>query len=150
LDFGKEEVYLLLLQASWQAGPSALQQVSRDSHSELEKEGFGQDLLSALVVKLLHDSSNEGEMAYLTLRALDLALICHCTFDIDPRQLPSLLSSADNVTILIETATTVNDRWPVLEGSLITLTRELLQRFSRTSHALEPDLKKRIVASQTE
>ncbi|CZR56441.1 uncharacterized protein PAC_06329 [Phialocephala subalpina] len=204
LDFGKEEVHLLLLQASWQAGPSALQQVSRDSHIELEEEGFGQDLLSALevgltsvesnwqgslaaltfillaarllsislhdsirdrclkflqkardvtiewlrvVVKLLHDSSDEGEMAYLTLRALDLALICHCTFDIDPRQLPSLLSSTDNVAILIETATIVNDRWPVSEEPLTTLTRELLRRFSRKSHTLEPILKKQIVAS---
>jgi hypothetical protein len=204
LDFGKEEVHLLLLQASWQAGPSALQQVSRDSHVELEEEGFGQDLLSALevgltavesnwqgsvaaltfislaarllsislhdsvrdrclkflqkarnvtiewlrvVVKLLHDSSDEGEMAYLTLRALDLALICHCTFDIDPRQLPSLLSSVDNVAILIETATIVNDRWPVSEEPLTTVTRELLRRFSRTSHTLEPTLKKQIVAS---
>ncbi|KAF8859302.1 hypothetical protein BDZ45DRAFT_689400 [Acephala macrosclerotiorum] len=204
LDFGKEEVHLLLLQASCQAGPSALQQVSRDSHIELEEEGFGQDLLSALevgltsvesnwqgsvaaltfislaarllsvslhdsvrdrclkflqkarrvtiewlrvVVKLLHDSSDEGEMAYLTLRALDLALICHCTFDIDPRQLPSLLSSANNVSILIETATIVNDRWPVSEEPLTTLTRELLRRFSRTSHTLEPTLKKQIAAS---
>ncbi|TVY17756.1 hypothetical protein LARI1_G004515 [Lachnellula arida] len=204
LDFGKEEVHLLLLQASWQAGPSALQQVSRDSHIELEEEKFGQDLLSALevglasvesnwqgsvaaltfislaacllsislhesvrdrclkflqkaryitiewlrvVVKLLHDSSDVGEMDYLTLRVLELALICHCTFDIDPRQLPSLLSSVDNIAILIETAAIVNDRWPVSEGALTTLTRELLRRFSRTSHALEPTLKHQIIAS---
>jgi len=204
LDFGKEEVHLLLLQASWQAGPSALQQVSRDSHIELEEEGFGQDLLSVLeerltsvesnwqgsvaaltfitlvsrllsislhesvrdrclkflqkardvtvgwlraVVKLLHESSDEGDMSYLTLRALDLALICHCTFDVDPRQLPSLLSSADNIAILIETATTVNDRKPVSEEPLTILTRELLRRFSRTSHALEPTLKRQIIAS---
>jgi hypothetical protein len=204
LDFGKEEVHLLLLQASWQAGPSALRQVSRDSHVELEEEGFGQNLLSALevglttiesnwqgsvaaltfvslaarllsislhesvrdrclkflqrarevtikwlrvVVKLLHDSSDEGEMAYLTLRAFDLALICHCTFDIDPRRLPSLLSSADNVAILIETSTIVNDRWPVSQEPLTTVTRELLRRFSRTSHTLEPALKKQIIAS---
>ena len=100
-----------------------------------------------VVVKLLHDSSDEEEMAYLTFRALDLALICHCTFDIDPRQLPSLLSSADNVAILIETATVVNDRWPVSEKSLTTLTRELLRRFSRTAHSLEPTLKNQIVAS---
>jgi len=177
--------------------------VSRDSHIELEEEGFGLDLLSALevgltsvesnwqgsvaaltfitlaarllsislhdsvrnrclkflqkardvtiewlrvVVKLLHNSSDEEEMAYLTLRALDLALICHCTFDIDPRQLPSLLSSTDNVAILIETATTVNDRWPVSEEPLTTLTRELLRRFSRTSHTFEATLKKQIVA----
>ncbi|KAE9375857.1 hypothetical protein N431DRAFT_556187 [Stipitochalara longipes BDJ] len=205
LDFGKEEVHLLLLQASWQAGPSALQQVSRDSHIELEEEGFGQDLVSSLeagfssiesnwqgsvaaltfitlaarllsvslhdsvrdrclkflhkardvtikwlreVIKLLHDTSDEEEMAYLTLRALDLALICHCTFDIDPRQLPSLLSSADNVAILIETATIVNDRWPVSEEPLTTLTRELLRRFSRTSHSLESSLKKQIIAAR--
>ncbi|TVY45523.1 hypothetical protein LOCC1_G005368 [Lachnellula occidentalis] len=204
LDFGKEEVHLLLLQASWQAGPSALQQVSRDSHIELEEENFGQDLLSALevglvsvesnwqgsvaaltfislaarllsvslhesvrirclqflqkaryitidwlrvVVKLLHDSSDVGDMDYLTLRVLDLALICHCTFDIDPRQLPSLLSSSDNVAILIETATIVDDRWPVSEEALTPLTRELLRRFSRTSHTLEPTLKHQIIAS---
>ncbi|KAE8440617.1 hypothetical protein EG329_007019 [Mollisiaceae sp. DMI_Dod_QoI] len=204
MDFGKEEVHLLLLQASWQVGPAALQQVSRDSHIELEEEDFGQDLLSTLeeglmsvesnwqgsvaaltfislaarllsislhdsvrdrclkflqkarditikwlrvVVKLLHDSSDEEEMAYLTSRALDLALICHCTFDIDPRQLPSLLSSADNVAILIETATIVNDRWPVSKTQLSTLTRLLLRHFRRTSHALEPALKMQIVAS---
>ncbi|KAH7346369.1 hypothetical protein BKA65DRAFT_537048 [Rhexocercosporidium sp. MPI-PUGE-AT-0058] len=204
LNFGAEEVYLLVIQACWQAGPPALQQVSRDSHIELEEEGFGQDLLSALeagmssiesnwqgsiaaltfislaarllsvslhdsvgrqclkflqnariitvgwlrdVVKLLHDTSDEKEMAYLTLRALEVALICHSTFDVDPRQLPSLLSSTENVAILIETATIINDRWPLSEEPLSTLTRELLQRFSRTSHTLEATLKKKIIAS---
>jgi hypothetical protein len=204
LDFGKEEVHLLLLQALSQAGPSALQQVSRDSHIELEEESFGHDLLSALevgltsvesnwqgsiaaltfislaarlltmslhesvrdrclkflqkarditvawlrvVVQLLHDTVDEGEMAYLTLRVLDMALICHCTFDIDSRQLPSLLSSADNVAILIETAIIVHDRYPISEAPLGTLTRELLRRFSRTTHTLEATLKAQILAS---
>ncbi|TVY37088.1 hypothetical protein LSUB1_G005891 [Lachnellula subtilissima] len=204
LDFGKEEVHLLLLQASWQAGPSALQQVSRDSHIELEEESFGHDLLSTLevglasvesnwqgsvaaltfisltarllsvsldasvrdrcleflkkaryitiewlqvVVQLLHESSDVGEMAYLTLRVLELALICHCTFDIDPRQLPSLLSSAENVAILIETATIVNDRWPVSEEALTTLTRELLRRFFQNISHTGTYLKHQIIAS---
>jgi len=204
LDFGKEEVHLLLQQASLQAGPSALDQISRESHVELEEEGFGHDLLAALevglwavesnwqgsvaaltftslaarlltislhdsvrdrclkylhrarnitihwlrvVVKLLHDSSDEEEMEYLTLRALDLALTCHSTFDVDPRQMPALLSSAANVAILIEIATIVNDRWPVSEEPLTTLTRELLRRFSRTAHSLESSLKKQIIES---
>lgn len=204
LNFGAQEVCLLLLQASLQAGPSALQQVSRDSHIELEEEGFGQDILSALetamtsiesnwqgstaafvfvaltsrllsvslhgsvrgrclkflhrartvivgwlrnVVKLLHDSSDEEEISYLTLRALDLALICHSTFDVDPRQMPSLLSSTESLAILIETATIVNDRWPLADEPLTTLTRLLMHRFTRTSHALEDSLKKKIIAS---
>ena len=203
MNFGKEEVHLLLQQASLQAGPSAGQQISRDSHVELEEAGFGHDLLSALeaglstvesnwqgsvaaltfislaarllsislqesvrerclkylhrarnitmkwlrvVNDLLHNSSDEEEMSYLTLRALDLALICHSTFDVDPRQMPALLSSAANVAVLIEAATTVNDRWPVSEEHLTTLTRELLRRFSRTSHSLESSLKKQIIA----
>ncbi|PVH87759.1 hypothetical protein DL98DRAFT_544883 [Cadophora sp. DSE1049] len=191
LNFGSEEVHLLILQASCQAGPSSLQQVSRDSHTELEEEGFGLDLLSALeagmasiesnwqgstaaltfislttrllsmslydsvrvrclkllqyarkvtigwlrvVSKLLHETSDEEGIAYLTLRVLDLALICHSTFDIDPRQLPSLLSSTEVVTILIEAATTIDDRWP------------LLRRFERTSHTLESILREKIIS----
>lgn len=204
LDFKSEEVHLLLLQASCQAGPPALNQVSRDSHIETEEESFGHDLLSALetglasvkgnwqgsiaaltfialagrllsmslhdsvrvrcleflqtarditvkwlrvVVKILHGTSDEKEMAYLTLRALDLALICHCTFDVDARQFGTLLSSEDNVAILIETAITVNERYPVSKDSPTTLTRALLQRFSRTSHSLEPALKALIAAN---
>ncbi|KAI9055047.1 hypothetical protein LZ554_000013 [Drepanopeziza brunnea f. sp. 'monogermtubi'] len=204
LNFGTEEVFLLIIQACWQAGPPSLQQVSRDSHVELEEESFGLDLLSAMneglvavdsnwqgsvaaltyislaarllsmslhesvrdrclrflqkarlvtikwlrvVVKLLHEATDEAEMEYLTLRALDLAMICHCTFDIDHRQLPDLLSSEENIAILIEAAATVNDRWPVSEDSLTTFTRELLQRFLRTSHALERPLKDKILAS---
>ena len=203
-DFGKEEVHLLLLQASCQAGPSALQQVSRDSHIELEEEGFGKDLLSALVsglisiesnwqgsiaaltfiilssrllsislhntvrqkclrflqrardvtigwlrdvLKILHETADEGEISYLTHQGLDLALICHCTFDVDSRQLPELLSSTENVAILVEIAIIIKDRWPVSEEPLTNLTRELLRRFSRTSHAMENALKQRIAAS---
>ncbi|KAL2069540.1 hypothetical protein VTL71DRAFT_14219 [Oculimacula yallundae] len=206
LNFGIEEVCLLLLQASWQAGPPALQQVSRDTHIELEEANFGQDLLSAIesgmssiegnwqgsiaaltfillasrvlsvslhdsvrarslkflkharnvtvgwlrdVVKLLHSSTEEEEIAYLTLKALDLALICHTTFDVDTRQLPSLLASTDSVAILIETATIVHDRRPPTEVPLTTLTRELMRRFSRTSHTLEATLKEKIIASST-
>jgi hypothetical protein len=160
-------IALLFLQAAWQAGPPALQQVSRDSHIELEEESFGHDLLSTLevalstvetnwqgsvaaltficlasrllsislhdsvrnrcleslqlardisikwlrlVVKSLHDSSDESEMEYLTLRAFDLALIYHCTFDVDPRQVPQLLTSTENVAVLTECAIVVNDR----------------------------------------
>ncbi|KAK0121151.1 hypothetical protein ONS96_011330 [Cadophora gregata f. sp. sojae] len=204
LNFGLEEVYLLLLQASCQAGPSALQQVSRDSHVDLEEEGFGQDLLSAIeagmasiesnwqgctaalcfislttrllsmslyesvrvrclkflqharmvtvgwlrdVSKLLHETADEDDIAYLTLRVLELALICHSTFDVDPRQLPSLLSSTETVAILIEAATTIDDRWPVSEEPLTTMTRELLRRFSRTSHMMESVLKEKIVSA---
>ncbi|KAL5318844.1 hypothetical protein ACEPPN_013911 [Leptodophora sp. 'Broadleaf-Isolate-01'] len=204
LNFGAEEVCLLVIQASWQAGPPALQQVSRDSHIDLEEEAFGGDLLSALeagmssiegnwqgstaaftfislasrllsvslhasvrsrclkflqiarivtvewlrdVVKLLHDASDEAEIAYLTLRALDIALICHSTFDVDPCHLPSLLSSTETIAIVVETATIVNDRWPLSEEPLTTLTRLLMRRFSRTSHALESTLKKKILAS---
>ncbi|KUJ20152.1 uncharacterized protein LY89DRAFT_716588 [Mollisia scopiformis] len=204
LDLKKEEVYLLLLQASCQAGPSALQQVSRDSHIELEEESFGQNLLSAMeaalasvgsnwqgsvaaltlisltirllsvslhesvrnrclrflqkarnitigwlrmVVEILHESSSEEEMLYLTLRALDLALICHSTFDVDPRQLLALLSTTENVSIVIETATTIKERCPVSQEILSTLTRELLHRFSRTAHTVESVLRERIVAS---
>jgi hypothetical protein len=204
LDYGKEEVHLLLLQASWQAGPSALGQTSRDSHIELEEEDFGQGLLSALesgltsvesnwqgsvaaltfislaarlmsvslhdsvrdrcleflqrarhitiewlqvVTRLLHDSSDEKETTYLTLRALDLGLICHCTFDIDSRKLPLLLSSTENVAILIEAMATVHIHRPVSEEPLSMLRKELLARFRRTSHMLEFHLKKRIIAS---
>lgn len=204
LDFGKDAVFLLFLQASLEAGPSALQQVSRDSHIDLEEEEFGHDLLTTLkenltavesnwqgstaaltfislatrllsvslhvsvrdrslrflqkargitikwvrdVIKLLHNTSDETEVAYLTLQALDLALICHSTFDLDPRQLPVLLSSSIEVAILVESATVVRDRWPLSEELLPTMTRGLLHRFSRTSHALEPILKTQVLSS---
>jgi hypothetical protein len=99
------------------------------------------------VVELLHKSSDEVEMASLTLRVLEVALTCHCTFDVDPRQLHSLLSSTDNVAILIEVSNVVHDRSPVSEETLNMLTRGLLHRFARTSHTLESTLKKQIIAS---
>ena len=48
LDFNREETFILLLQASLQAGPPSGEVVSRGSHVYLEDERFGADLLLAL------------------------------------------------------------------------------------------------------
>ncbi|CAG8984161.1 hypothetical protein HYALB_00008163 [Hymenoscyphus albidus] len=186
LIFGAEEVHLLVLQSSLQAGPSAGEQVSRQSHVEIEEESFGKDLLDTLesglksmrlltislhdsirrqclnllqrprditidwlrsVDKLLHECSDEEEIAYLTLCAFDLSLICHCTFDVDARIMSSVLSTERNVAILVETITIAKGHWPVSMNGLTPLTRTLIFRFYRTSHTVEHVLKSHILNS---
>ena len=48
LNFNCYEIYALIMQAAWQAGPSSKGQVCRESHVDLEEIEFGRSLLSAL------------------------------------------------------------------------------------------------------
>ena len=48
LDFNCHEVYALIMQTAWQAGPSSKERSCREAHADLEETQFGRSLLSAL------------------------------------------------------------------------------------------------------
>ncbi|KAI9890486.1 MAG: hypothetical protein M1814_003970 [Vezdaea aestivalis] len=48
LDFNREEVYMLIVQAAWQVGPASREKFYRQSHVDLREGGFGLSLLSTL------------------------------------------------------------------------------------------------------
>ncbi|PQE34116.1 p-loop containing nucleoside triphosphate hydrolase protein [Rutstroemia sp. NJR-2017a WRK4] len=57
-DFTRDEVFFLIAQASWQAGPSLHFSARRDSHTRLEDTSFARLLLSSLEIELSNVESN--------------------------------------------------------------------------------------------
>ena len=98
------------------------------------------------VIHLLHDSKQEEELKILTIRALDLALTCHGTFDVDLDQLELILNSTENVAIVTECAITIHDRRPLTTVKLEKSIEIQLSRFFRLSHSMENILREKIIA----
>ena len=99
------------------------------------------------VVHLIHDTEGDAELNSLTDRALDLALTCHGTFDVDLVHLHTVLSSAENVASLIECAVTIHDRSPSSPGEMGAVSY-LLNRSFYLSHIIEKTLRDIIVSNQ--
>ena len=198
LDFNKEEVYMLFVQALWQAGPRLRDDACRDTHAILEDAEFGRDLLRALEIalqahngnwqncaamsvfsavcrRLLSLATNETIqnecLAYLyqlrttefdwmhtlmqqryhtheeqsrqelALEALNVALVFHETFDVDPSYSGELLVPPSNVTFVTKCAILIHDLCPADRACLPIATQRLLQRFHRLSVSLEQPLR---------
>ena len=71
LNFECEELYILIVQAIWQAGPGRQAETCRDSHEDLEESSFGNALLSVLEESLSNVEENwRGATSVRTLVAL--------------------------------------------------------------------------------
>jgi hypothetical protein len=206
LDFSREETYLLIVQAAWQAECSHDTEVARDSHVDLEEVEFGLSLLSTLedslqtvegnwqgamalrtfvvlatrllslsphdkvhkrcylflkearrislqwtreLGQLLHEEQDVEELRKLNSRVLEMALICHGTFDVDEIHLSTLLQSSEDVAIVIECCITIHDRCPATTKDLSECLKTLLQRFERLSHLLEKMLRSKILQDRS-
>lgn len=76
LNFRCYETYALVVQAAWQVGPIGIERICRESHVDLEEEGFGQSLLSALEDALGTIEGNwQGAIAARTFIALAIRLM---------------------------------------------------------------------------
>ncbi|KAM0310792.1 hypothetical protein ACHAO8_007779 [Botrytis cinerea] len=194
LDLNSDEVFQILTQAAWQAGPAACKLACRDSHQDLEDEIFSMNLLQALgaivssvesnwqnvktirvviilstrllcvsskdkvhqsclhlllriqvitiawtrdVVRILRDCQEEDELESLNIRALELALACHGSFDVEINNLGIMLSSIETQTIFMESLITVHDRRPALTTGLCSMIQFALRRFDRVNHSAE-------------
>ncbi|KAM0151402.1 hypothetical protein ACHAQE_008537 [Botrytis cinerea] len=194
LDLNSDEVFQILTQAAWQAGPAACKLACRDSHQDLEDEIFSMNLLQALgaivssvesnwqnvktirvviilstrllcvsskdkvhqsclhlllriqvitiawtrdVIRILRDCQEEDELESLNIRALELALACHGSFDVEINNLEIMLSSIETQTIFMESLITVHDRRPALTTGLCSMIQFALRRFDRVNHSAE-------------
>ncbi|KAF7929086.1 hypothetical protein BELL_0370g00080 [Botrytis elliptica] len=93
------------------------------------------------VVRILHDCQEKDELESLKIRALELALACHGSFDVEINNLNILLSSAETQTIFIESLITVHDRRPALSTGLGSMIQFGLRRFDRLNHSAESILR---------
>ena len=93
----------------------------------------------------LQDVQKEEELKNLSLRTLEMALICHRTFDVDPHYLPYLIQSEDDIAVVIECSIIVHDRCPAVIEDLPAAMQTLLRRHWRLSYVLEPILREWIV-----
>lgn len=81
LNFNSQEIYILVTQAAWQAGPIS-GDVHRESHIDLEEEDFGRSLLSVLNNAVHAIEGNwQNVIAARTFVALTSRLLSLCTCD---------------------------------------------------------------------
>jgi hypothetical protein len=94
---------------------------------------------------MLRESETDKQRIMWTASVLESALSCHSTFDVDAEYLPELLNSRETHACLIECAITVFDICPTTNTSLPETVQQLLFRFSRLSHRLEPAVRELIL-----
>jgi hypothetical protein len=157
VDLEEEEFGLFLLEAlevavsnfesNWQGASAirsftclAIRLLSLSPHKSVETRSFR--LLERIriitlcwtreVTDLIHETEGEDELKRLGSRALDLALTCYETFDVEIDHLSSMLMLGENAPILIECMITVRGRcsssWKGVSPSLETRLESFLRR----------------------
>ncbi|EFR01627.1 hypothetical protein MGYG_04630 [Nannizzia gypsea CBS 118893] len=90
------------------------------------------------IIKKVQAQLTEGYRSILYRRALEMALSCHGTFDVESQHIHHILGSSDDIAILTECAIAVHDLCPPTTDCLPQSTKSLLRRYSRLCHFLEP------------
>ena len=81
LNFDRLETHALITQASWQAGPNSKGEICRESHADLEEEGFGISILKILNDALMTIEENwQGAPAARTFVMLTTRLLSLTSF----------------------------------------------------------------------
>ncbi|RDW94330.1 hypothetical protein BP5796_00093 [Coleophoma crateriformis] len=204
LDFNREETFMLVTQAIWQAGDPDWT-VYRRPHRSLEDEVFGMHLISAVNTKLtavesnwqasrcvrtltalasrllslsphesvqekclkvlqrardisfqwireikilIHSTPDEKELTTLNPRALQLALTCHGTFNVDQSFLIRLLKRSGNIAVITECIITMYNLCPENTNTLSKETQVLIDRSLALSHRVEPLLRAEVLKNR--
>lgn len=95
---------------------------------------------------LLHESKDADDPGVLNTRALEVALTCHGTFDLEIHHVPGLLASDDDLAIVTECSIIIHDRCPAITDELPMSIRVLLRQYWRVCHLLEPIIRQQILA----
>jgi len=98
--------------------------------------------------ELLHEEQDNEHQTVLNLRLLEVALVCHSTFDVDQHHLVALLDTNEDVTVITECCIIIHDRCPAIIKQLSRPLQMLQRRFERLSHSLEPILRKLVIRDQ--
>jgi hypothetical protein len=101
------------------------------------------------VTELMHGMECEKELKPLGIRALDLALTCYGTFDVELDHFSAMLILGENVSILIECMVTVRDRCPMSLRDLTPLLGMRLEKFFRRCVYTETTLREFILKNPT-
>jgi hypothetical protein len=94
-----------------------------------------------------HETEDTKELKDINLKALQVALVCHATFEVDLTRMREFLVTEDDVAILIEAAIIIHDRCPAVMDTLPNPTKIQLRHKDRLAHLLEPPLRDAILMS---
>lgn len=201
LDFNHEEVYTLLMQAIWQAGPQQAGKFCRESHIDLEETDFGLSILSVLeealsgvaenwqgtvavcsfvsiaqkvmsftsstrvidlclsflrrarsittrwsrdLVLLTGRAEKDVDLKNLHAKALEVALTCHSTFDVEDDYLSVIVSTDEDISAYSECSITIHDRRPPSADHLSQFVQGMLRKSKRLAQRLEDTYRNKI------
>ncbi|KAI9818941.1 MAG: hypothetical protein M1832_004109 [Thelocarpon impressellum] len=96
------------------------------------------------LVQRVQDEHDQTIVTDLSARALELALTCHATYNVDWPHLRHLLASDVDVAAVTESSIVIHDRCPAVTDTLSASTQALLRSHFRRCHRLEPVLRRYI------
>jgi hypothetical protein len=100
------------------------------------------------LVKQLQENKDECQVQAFQLRVCEMAATCRGSYDVGLNHLPALVSSAEDICVLVESAILVHDNTPLTLESASLITRQLLHRDQWLAHRLEPLLHQEILQSR--
>jgi hypothetical protein len=117
--------------------------------AELLRKGRGITLIWCRQLSEKLDASSDRKLDEHTIqtlrtRLIQVAAICHCTYDVDSDDLSLILTSHDDVSTVVECNILLCDNAPVRSKSYSNLTNSLLDRNRRTIMEIEPELRRLI------
>ncbi|ESZ91788.1 hypothetical protein SBOR_7826 [Sclerotinia borealis F-4128] len=95
--------------------------------------------------EVLGECQNAEESKTLSLRALEVALTCHSTFEVKQGHLSQLLRSNEDIAVITECCIVIHERCPATTESLPQSLKIMLLQYEKLSHFLEPELRRRIL-----
>jgi hypothetical protein len=100
------------------------------------------------LIRQLQENEDEGKTSEIQQCLCEMAVTCRSTYDADPVHVTQLLTSTQDVAVLLECAIVVHDNQPPDLSKLPPSLKFLLECDRRLSHQLEPVLSERIKADR--
>lgn len=89
-------------------------------------------------IEKLQTSDDDGQRASWTSHALEIALTCVSTFEVDLSDMAEMFAGKNSVAIFTECAITIHNLCPTSRVDLLKNIQKALSRFSRLTYSLEP------------
>jgi hypothetical protein len=97
-----------------------------------------------LLISRLQGFTDQETVTNFQTRICTIAAVCRATYDVDPIYFANILSSDEDVSIIIECSIVIHDNSPPHDTDIHDPLRTLLMRDRRLSHSIEPFLRTRI------
>jgi hypothetical protein len=102
------------------------------------------------VRRKMQQELTDEERQMLNARLLEIAMICHLTFDVDPRRITSLLEREGDLGTVIECSIIIHERRPARTEDQTAWIIVIWYQYQRLSCVLEPLLRQRILESNSD